>query len=181
MKWILIVVASLVGLLLLGAAVLFAMGTGKDANRMTGSIVIHQKPEAIWPWLYHPEKVKRWVSWLEEIREDRSGEPMVGGKAVWVMHDPNNGNARMEITGVVQAVEPARRIEVALSAPEGFKGTNTYTLTPLPDGSTRLEYDSRYVFDNAFARFMTPVICWQAKKKMADDESHLRTLVEAAK
>jgi hypothetical protein len=180
MKWILIVLGSLFGLLVLGAVVLFAMGASSDANRMTSSIVIHQKPEALWPWLYQTGKVKQWVSWVVEIREERSGEPVVGGKATWVMEDRNNGNQRMEVTGVVKAVEPARRIEIGLSAPEGFRGTNIYTLTPLPDGSTRLDTDSRFEFDNAFARFMTPVICWQAKKKLMDDQNHLRTLVESA-
>jgi uncharacterized protein YndB with AHSA1/START domain len=87
----------------------------------------------------------------------------------------------MEITGTVKAVDPPRRIEVDMVAPEGFKGHVIYTLTPLPDGSTRFDADSRYDFENGFARFMTPVICWQAKKKMIDDETHLRTLVEASK
>jgi hypothetical protein len=66
-------------------------------------------------------------------------------------------------------------------AAEGFKGHVVYTLTPLPDGSTQLIEDSRYDFDNGFARFMTPLICWQAKKKMIDDQAHLRALVEAGK
>ena len=46
MKWILIVLGSLVALLLLGSVVLFAMGQGADANRITTTVVIHQKPEA---------------------------------------------------------------------------------------------------------------------------------------
>ena len=185
MKWIMIVVGSLVGLLLLGGVVLFAMGMSPDANRMTSSIVIHQKPEVVWPWIYKADKVKQWVSWLVEIREegnaDGKGEPYVGGKAVWVMEDRNNNNARMEITGTVKAVDPPRRIEIAMVAPEGFRGSTTYVLTPQPDGSTRFDSDSRFEFDNGFARFMTPVICWQAKKKMIDDLAHLRALVEASK
>jgi len=183
MKWILIVLGSLVGLLLLSAAVLFAMGTGADANRITTTVVIHQKPEAVWPWLYKADKVKQWISWLVEIRNEGSdnGEPVVGGKSVWVMEDKNNNNARMEITGTIKAFEQARRIEVDMVAAEGFKGHVVYTLTPLPDGSTQLIEDSRYDFDNGFARFMTPLICWQAKKKMIDDQTHLRALVEAAR
>jgi hypothetical protein len=31
-------------------------------------------------------------------------------------------------------------------------GTNVYTLTQLPGGTTRLESDSRYVFDSAVAQ-----------------------------
>jgi uncharacterized protein YndB with AHSA1/START domain len=180
MKWILIVLGSLVGLLLLGAVVLFAMGTSSDANRMTNSIVIHQKPEVVWQWITQPAKQKQWVSWLVEIRGDVKDQLAVGDKSTWIMEDRNNNNERLEITGVVKSVDAPHRIEVALTAPEGFRGTNVYTLTSLPDGSTRVDADSRYEFDNAFARFMTPVICWQAKKKMLDDENHLRTLAESA-
>jgi len=180
MKWILIVLGSLFGLLVLGAVVLLAMGAGPDANRMTNSIVIHQKPEAVWPWLYKPDKVKQWVTWLVDIREEDSGEPVVGGKAAWVMEDRNNGNAKMEIVGTVKAVEPNRRLEIAMTAAEGFRGSASYTLTALPDGSTRLDTDSRYDFDNGFARFMTPIVLWQAKKKYTSDQDHLRSLVESA-
>jgi uncharacterized protein YndB with AHSA1/START domain len=181
MKWILIVLGSLFGLLLLCVAVLAAMGASKDANRMTTSVVIHRKPEAVWPWLYKSDKVKQWVTWLVDIREDGEGEPAVGQKAVWVMEDRNNGNARMEITGTVAAVDPGRHIEIDMSAPEGFHGHTAYTLTALADGSTRLDTDSRFVFDNAFARLMTPMVMWQAKKKLVDDQNHLRALVEDGK
>jgi uncharacterized protein YndB with AHSA1/START domain len=97
---------------------------------------------------------------------------------VWVVEDPNNGNTRVEFTGIVEAVEPHRRIAIRLSAPGGFKGSNVYTLTPLPDGSTRLESESRYVFDSAFARFMSPLIYWQAKKKMQSDFEQLRARLD---
>jgi uncharacterized protein YndB with AHSA1/START domain len=151
---------------------------GPDSDRIAVSVVLHQKPEVIWPWLFKPDKVKQWVTWLVEIREQGEGEPAVGQSAVWVMEDRNNGNARMEITGTVEAVEPYRRLAVQLKATEGFAGTSVYRLVPLPDGSTRLESDSRYRFDNAFACFMTPVICWQAKKKMWSDLETLRARVE---
>jgi len=178
MKWIMIVLGSLVGLLVLCLVVLLAMGASADSNRMVYSVVIHRKPDAVWPWLYKPDKVKQWVTWLVDIREEGEGEPAVGQKAVWVMEDRNNNNARMEMTGTVTAVEPNRRMAVHLTAAEGFTGDATYLLTALPDGSTRLDTDSRYVFDNAFARLMTPLVMWQAKKKLASDQDHLRALVE---
>jgi uncharacterized protein YndB with AHSA1/START domain len=180
MKWILIVLGSLFGLLILGAGVLFAMGASADANRTTTSIVIHQKPEVVWPWLYKSDQVKQWVSWLTEIR-DEGKEPAVGNKSTWVMQDRNNNDARMEIVVVVKSVEPARRLQVDLSVPGSFRGTSTYSLTARSDGSTRLDSDARYEFDNAFARFMTPIICWQARKKMVEDQSHLRSLLESGK
>lgn len=179
MKWIKLSIASILGLIVLATAALAIAGLGADANRSISSVVIRQKPAAIWPWLYQADKVKQWVSWLVEIREDGVGDPVPGGKAVWVVEDPNNGNARMEITGTVVSVEPNRRLSASLSAPQGFTATSTYTLTERPDGSTLLESDSRYRFDNAFARFMTPLVLWQARKKMLSDMDHLRTLLES--
>jgi uncharacterized protein YndB with AHSA1/START domain len=180
-KWILMVLGALVGMLVLGCVVLFAMGLSPDANRMTSSIVIHQKPEVVWPWLYKPDKVKQWVSWLIEIREEGTGEPVVGGKAVWVMEDRNNNNLRMEITGTVKAVDPPHHLEISMTASEGFHGIAAYTLTALPDGSTRLDSDSRFDFDDGFAKFMTPLVMWQARKKHIADQVVLRTLVEGGK
>jgi uncharacterized protein YndB with AHSA1/START domain len=179
MKWIKIVLGSLLGLIILATAALAVAGMGADANRLATSIVIRQKPAVIWPWLYQPDKVKQWVSWLVEVREDGSGVPKPGGKAAWVMEDRNNNNMRMQINAVVDAVEPDRKLAVSLDSLAGFRGTSVYTLAEQPDGSTRLESDSRYTFEGGFARFMTPLIIWQAKKKMDGDLDHLRALVEA--
>ena len=178
MKWIKISIVSILGVILLAAAALAIAGLGADANRLTSSLVIRQKPAAIWPWLYQSDKVKQWVSWLVEVREDGVGEPVPGGKSVWVMEDRNNNNARMEITGIVDAVEPNRRLAVSLQAPEGFHGTSTYTLTEQRDGSTLLVSDSRYTFESGLVRFMSPLVIWQAKKKLMADMLHLQALVE---
>jgi uncharacterized protein YndB with AHSA1/START domain len=179
MKWIKIVLGSVFGLIILAAAALAIAGMGADSNRSVTSIVIRQKPDAIWPWLYKSDKVKQWVSWLVEVHEEGPGEPKPGGKHVWVMEDRNNNNMRMQITGTVDSVEPYRKLAVSLDCVEGFRGTNVYTLTEQPDGSTRLDSDSRYTFDNGFARFMTPLVLWQAKKKMMGDLDHLRAILEA--
>ena len=177
MKWIKIGILSVLGIILLATAALAIAGSGSDANRLQCSVVIRQKPAAIWPWLYESEKVKQWVTWVVEVRNQ--GAPVPGSKMVWVMEDRNNGNTRMEIDAVAQAVEPQRKLTVALSAADAFRGTSTYTLSEQADGSTVLGSDSRYTFSNRFARFMTPLVIWQAKKKMISDMFHLRTLVEA--
>ena len=178
MKWIKLALGVLAVLIVVPVLGLAIAGARQDSNRMTTSIVIHQKPAVIWPWLYQPDKMKTWVSWLIEIRRDGPGEPAVGQSAVWVMEDRNNGNARMELRDTVEAVDTNRRIAVRITAPEGFSGHSVYTLTELPDGSTRLDSDSRVNFDSAFVRFLTPVVCWQAKKKMLGDLEQLRARVE---
>ena len=178
-KWTKIVLLTLTAIIVLPIAAVAVAGALPDSDHMVTSTVIRQKPEAIWPWLYQKDKVMQWVSWLVEIRE-AEGEPHVGKSGVWVMEDQNNNNARVEFTGTVTGLELHRRIDIDLVAPQAFKGHTTYRLTPLPDGSTRFDSDSRYVFDNAFARFMSPLIYWQAKKKMVADQQHLKALIEAA-
>lgn len=58
---------------------------------------------------------------------------------------------------------------------------SAYLLTPLGDGSTRLETDGTFEFTNGFVKLMTPLILWQARKKAAMDLEHLRSLVESGK
>src|SRR5438445_10243724 len=99
MKWVKIVLAAVLGILVLCFGGLAVGGMGADANRMQTGIVIHRKPADVWPWLYQGDKVKQWVSWLVEVREEGTGEPVAGGKAVWVMEDRNNNNMRMQMTG----------------------------------------------------------------------------------
>ena len=177
--WTKIVLLTLAAIIVVPVVALWIAGLLPDADHMVTSVVLRQKPEAIWPWLYQSDKVKQWVSWLVDIREAGTGDIAVGQSAIWVMEDRNNGNERVEFTGTVEAVEPNKRIAIRLSAPGGFRGSNVYLLTPLPDGRTRLDSDSRYIFDSAFARFMSPLIYWQAKKKMLGDLEALRARLDS--
>lgn len=179
MKWVKISIGSILGLIVLATAAVAIAGMRADANRLQCSLVIRQKPAAIWPWLFEPAKLKQWVTWLVEVRDEGSGEPAPGGKSTWVLEDRNNGNQRMEIHSVVESVEPARKLAVSLDSPIGFRGSSTYRLIENGEGSTLLESDSRYTFENGFARFMTPLVIWQAKKKMLSDMDRLRALLEA--
>lgn len=179
-KWIKIVAGSLLGIVVLAVAVLAVMNLRPDANRMHTSITMRQRPESVWPWLYEPPKLKQWVTWLVDVKPG-DGPPVLGKESVWVMEDRNNNNALMQIASRVSAVEPGHSLAVDLSSPAGFHGSASYTLTDLGGGQTRLESEGRYVFENRFARFMTPVVLVFAKKKAASDLAHLRQLVEAGR
>src|SRR6185436_3276944 len=178
MKWLLRIVGGFVCLLVISVVVLLALGARADANRLQASVTIHRSPDAVWPYLYEPEKLKSWVTWLKQVETDRAGPPAVGAHAVWVMEDMNNGGAIMRIKSDVFAVEPNRRLAVNLSVPGAFQGIAEYTLTDLGGGATRLECDSRYTFDNAFAKLLTPVIMPSARKKMLSDMDRLRAEIE---
>jgi hypothetical protein len=180
MKWIGIILGGIAALIVLTLAGLAIASSRPDANRLQSSIVIRQPPAAIWPYLYEPDKVKRWVSWLVEVRRDKPGSPAAGDKAVWVMEDRNNGNMRMDINSTVSKADANRLLAVDLSSPGAFRGKASYMLTDLGNGATRVDLDSRYEFDNAFARLMMPLVAWQAGKKMKSDLEQLRAALEGA-
>ncbi len=178
MKWLIRIVGAFAGLLAIAVVVLLVLGARADATRLQASVTIRRSPDAVWPYLYEPEKLKSWVSWLKQVESDRQGPPAVGAHAVWVMEDMNNNGAIMRINSSVDAVEPNRRLSVTVSAAGGFTGKAEYSLTDLGGGATRLECDSRYTFDNAFAKLLTPLIVSSARKKLVADLDRMRIEIE---
>jgi len=171
-------VVALAALLVTAVVVLLVLGARTDANRLQASVTIRRSPEAIWPWLYEPDKLKSWVSWLKQVDQDRAGPPAVGSRAVWVMEDMNNGGAQMHINSTVEAVEPNRRLAVKIAVPGAFDGGAQYTLTDLGGGQTKVDCDSRYTFAGGFAKLLAPLIIPQARKKMIEDMNRMRAALE---
>jgi uncharacterized protein YndB with AHSA1/START domain len=178
MKWVLRIAGGIAAVLGLILAVLGLMTLRADAGRIQASVTVRQSPQAVWPYLYEPDKLKAWVSWLQEVRST-PGEPAVGTQSVWVMKDANNRDAKMEIASRVEAVEPARLLAVRLGADGAFQGSAAYRLVDAGQGQTRVELDSRYRFQNRFAQLMMPLIAASAKNKMNGDFARLKSAVEA--
>jgi uncharacterized protein YndB with AHSA1/START domain len=181
MKWLRLILVVLALMILVPVVLLGLLNTREDANRLHSSIMIRQPASTVWPWLYEGDKLKSWVSSLKEVQRDGATPPMAGSRAVWVMADEDNGGQLMRIDSTVESVEPERRLVLRLSAPEGFRGTTTYLLSPAEGGGTRLETDGRFEFESSFAKLMTPVIIWEAKKKSESDLERLRSILETGK
>ncbi len=178
MKWILRILAILAGLLLVGVLVLFGMGMRTDADRMQVTVIIHRSPDQVWPWLYEPDKLKTWVTWLKDVRRD-AGPLTAGEHDIWTMEDKNNGGMLMNIFATAEAVEPNRSLTLKLSTPGTFHGTAHFVLTDLGGNTTKLEKDDRYQFENWLARLMTPMIMPQARSKAVADLDRLRVAIES--
>ena len=179
MKWILRIGGGLLAIILLAVLTLLVMGRRADAGKMNASIEVNTSAEQLWPWLTEPEKVKQWVSWMVEIRPEGSLPYGLGAKEVWVMRDENNGGQLMEITGTITEYSPPRRLTIALSAPAGFDGDQSYDVTSAGNGRSRLDVQGSYRFHVFLARLMEPVIMPSAKKKLMGDLARLKTLAEA--
>jgi uncharacterized membrane protein len=178
MKWVLRIAVGFVSLAIVAVAVLFALGNRANAGRIHVSTELNASAEQLWPWLNDNDKVKQWVSWLVEIRQDQS-KTGVGAKQVWVMRDENNGGQRMEIEGTVTDYQPPARRSVHLSSGGMFDGQQTYRVENISDGRTRLDIEGRYHYSQWFAALLEPLITPAAEKKLVRDVARLKELVES--
>ena len=178
MKWIWRILAVLVAIPLLCAAVLWAMGMRGNAGHTHVSIEVHASPSQVWPWLEEPGRLKLWVSWLVEVRDQSPAPAGVGGRRIWVMRDQNNGGALMEIPFTYTEYAPPTRMTVHTSMAGMFEGSDSYRLTDLGNGATRIESDGRFRYNMWMARLMEPVITPRSEAKMNRDFARLKELID---
>lgn len=177
MKILLYGLAGFGALVVLALVALFLMGFRRSAGSMVSAIEINAPPDEVWLWVNEPARLKQWVSWLEEVREDNALSG-VGAKRTWVMNDPNM-KQNVEIQAEVTQFDPPRQLGVHLASKIGFTGDATYTLTDLGDGKTRLEAQGKFRYNHWFARLMEPVVTPQARKKQRADLETLKRKAES--
>lgn len=166
---------ALIAFLFVAILALFAAGYRKNAGAVQVTAEIGTPPERLWPWLDEGERAKQWVSGLTEVR--RASSPPsnpVGTTEVWVMRD---GGSFMEVTGTCTEYIKPSRLSVHLSAPGAFDGDQTYRLTDLGGGKTRLEMTGRFHYAGLLGRLMEPFITPSAQKQMEADVTRLKTLI----
>ena len=180
MKWIAWIPAVLAAILAVCVAGLFAAGMRADAGRIHATIEVHAPAAETWTWVEYPNKLKRWVSWLADVRSDPAAQRGAGAKAVLVIRDENNGGRPMEVESVCTEYAPPTRLSVRLSAEGEFDEDETYRLSDLGGERSRLEIESRYRYHSPLARLMEPVITSIAQKKMIGDVVRLKRLLDGA-
>lgn len=180
MKWVLRIAGGFAALLIIAVAVLFALGHRADAGQVHVSAELNASPEQIWPWLNTSDKLKQWITWLVEIRQD---QPLtrVGTKQVWVMRDSNNGGQLVEMEGTFTEYRPPSRESVHISSAGMFDGQQSYSIEDLGGGRARLDIDGRYHYSQWFAALLEPLITPAAEKKLRGDVARLKALVEKEK
>jgi len=179
MKWILRIGGGLIGILALACLVLIALGHRANAGRTIVSADINASPDQVWQWIDQPDKLKQWVSWVVEVRTPNGLlAPGVGAKRVIVMKDENNGGMPMEIEGVYTKYQPPTEMDLALSTPGEFEGTEIYKLTDLGSGRTHFEVTGQFHYSVWMAQLFEPLITPAAQKKMDADVARLKSLAE---
>lgn len=179
MKWVIRIVGGIAGLLLLCVVVLLARGHRANANRVHASVEVNTTPDRVWPWIDDGDKMKQWVSWTVEVRPDGPQQTGVGARRISVMRDENNGGQLMSILGTITEYTPPSRLRYRLTSQGAFQGDETFELTNLGSGRTRLDVTMTYTFASSFARILEPLITPAAEKKLGGDMARLKSLVES--
>jgi uncharacterized protein YndB with AHSA1/START domain len=147
MKWVLIVVGSLAGLValmaLIGALV-------PREHRATSTVTLHQPPDSVWKVVRDLGGITAW--WSEITVSER--QPDREGREVW----------RQKMSGfdvpliVMESSPPARLVtQIDTSAGGAFGGTWTYELTP-DSGGTRISVTEAGWIGNPIFRFLSRFI-----------------------
>lgn len=180
MKWMLRIAGGFAVLIVIAVIVLLALGRRANAGQVHVSTEINTPAERLWPWLSDRDKLKQWITWLVEVRQQQPNT-RVGTKQVWVMRDDNNHDQLMETEGTFTEYQPPWRESVRISSAGMFDGQQTYIVENLGAGRTRLTIDGSYRYAQWFAALMEPLITPAAEKKLRGDVARLKTLVEKEK
>jgi uncharacterized protein YndB with AHSA1/START domain len=161
MKWIVIVVAVLIGL----PALMALVGTLLPRDHVAGaSIVVRQPPERVWAAVRDIGAVPQWWSEL------RSSERTAGPEG-WEHWKQVAGGGAMTI--VIEAAEPPRHLVTRIESPPGapFGGSWTYEIAAVPEGS-RVTVTERGWIANPLFRFLSRFVFGYYRTQ----ESYLRAL-----
>jgi hypothetical protein len=180
MKWILRIAGGFAAFVVIALAVLLALGHRANAGQVHVSTEINASARQLWPWLNDQDKLKQWITWLVEIRQDQPNTK-VGTKQVWVMRDANNGGQLIEMEGTFTEYQPPLRESVHISSAGMFDGLQSYNVQDLGTRRARLDIDGRYQYSQWFAALMEPLITPAAEKKLREDMARLKALVEKEK
>lgn len=144
MKWILIILGVLVGLVAL--MVLVGAFVPRE-HRATSSVTLRQPPDSVWRVVRDLGGVTTW--WPEVKSAER--QPDRDGHEVW----------RQKVSGfdmplIVMESSPPRRLVTKIDSPERstFGGTWTYELAP-DSGGTRISVTEAGWIGNPIFRFMS--------------------------
>lgn len=174
MKKILRLLGIIVGVVALLTALLVALGLREGAGTTRASLEIGRPAAQVWPWLHEPEKLKTWVGGLLEVRQESPT------RQIWVVEDPDNNNAPMEMACDITTDEKPQRMVVEVLVSGKFEGETVFTLTALGSQRVKLEQSGAFRFDHWFAKLMTPVIVYSAGRKVAEDLDRLKAELEKA-
>jgi uncharacterized protein YndB with AHSA1/START domain len=181
MKWIVRILAGLIGLMILCLGGFWLAGMRPGHGHVVEEIVIARPAPEVFRWLAEDDRVKKWIEGLEEVRE--VSKPAGGGevgKKFWLVEYYNGQRVEMEM--VITKFEKDHALSVLISSMgdpnNGFSETGDYTLSE-EDGKTRLRFEVQTKYNGFVLRMLEPLITPKAKEKLEEDFRRLKALAEA--
>ena len=148
MKWVLIAVAVLVGLV----AVMFLVGALLPRDHVAGSsVVLRQPPDTVWRTVRDVGAVPSW--WTEITSSLRQSDG--SNQEIWEQKMKNGFAMRLVVTEDRPPTKLVMTIDAAADAP--FGGKWTYEVSPA-EGGTRLSVTEAGFVNSPLFRFMSKFI-----------------------
>jgi uncharacterized protein YndB with AHSA1/START domain len=125
LKWLLIVVLALLGVLVVGGYLISPRFT------VTRTVVVQAPPDKVYPLVASPRQWKQWAVWNQRdpaMQIEYAG-PESGAGAKWTWHSKSEGDGTMTFT----AAEPPKRVAYELYFPD-FGTTSAGDLAFAPEG-----------------------------------------------
>ncbi|MGH7519850.1 MAG: SRPBCC family protein [Gemmatimonadales bacterium] len=144
MKWVLIILGSVVGLVMLMA--LIGAFVPRE-HRATSTVTLHQPPDSVWKVVRDLGGI---TAWWPEIKESVR-QPDQDGHEVW-----RQKMSGFDVPLIVMESAPPRRLVTKIDASTGaaFGGTWTYELRANP-GSTQISVTEAGWIGNPIFRFLS--------------------------
>jgi carbon monoxide dehydrogenase subunit G len=138
------------------------------------SIEIDASPEAIFPFLVEPDRLKQWVGGFVEARPLTTGPTRLGSKSIDVIRE---GNREMRFETEITGYEPPRGVTVRIQAP-GMDAVSDYRLDGR--GSRTRASHVQQVRYGGLLRVVGPLMGGMVRRKIREDLDRLKAAVEGS-
>jgi uncharacterized protein YndB with AHSA1/START domain len=181
MKWVVRILAGLIGLVVLALAGLWMWGFRSGHGHIVAEVLIDRPADQVFRYLTDDDLVKKWIGGLGELKEIST--PADGGqvgKKFRVGEVYRDQRVDMDMT--VTRYEKNRALSMFIASVgdpnNGFTETGDYTLTE-QDGKTLLRFEVQTKYSGFLPRLFEPFITPEATNKLKEDLLRMKQLVEA--
>jgi uncharacterized protein YndB with AHSA1/START domain len=142
--------------------------------RYDAFIEIDASPEAIFPFLVEPDRLKRWVGGFAEAHPLTPGPTGLGSKSIDVVRE---GGRELRFETEIVAYEPPHRVSVTITS-SGMRAVSDYRVERRGDGAVaKHTQDVRY---GGLLRVVGPLMGGMVRRKLREDLERLKTAVEGS-
>jgi carbon monoxide dehydrogenase subunit G len=178
-KWTVRICGGVAGVLALTLVALALMGLRRGAGFSRSVIEIRATREQVWLWIEENDKFKEWVGWVTSVEVLNPEVKGVGRTTVVLMKEPGSPEL-VRVEAECTEYAPPGRFVADVTSPGLFTGSQSYELTDLGGGRTRVQIDNRIRYTPWFLRLLEPLATPSATKKLDQDLAALKRVVENA-